>query len=238
MEANDTGAQHGVAKGSKRNVNSFPPLVISVGGGGGGGAGYNGSPGASTQVIDVITLLRHVTTDILTSELLFRATGIEMEGDHYEKTPERFFKMLKEMTTSEPFDFTRFPNKDTTEMVVIKDITFYTLCQHHVVPFFGKAHVGYIPDRHIAGLSKFARLVRNMAKGLWVQENLTTEIANAIEARLSPIGTAVVIEARHLCMEARGIKAEGAATTTSAMRGAYLERDNQARAEFFHLIRN
>lgn len=121
------------------------------------------------------------------------------------------------------------------EMVLVKDIDVYSHCEHHLAPFFGKAHIGYIPDKRIIGLSKLPRLVDVFARRLQVQERLTAQIAGAIEEALQPKGVAVVLECRHLCMESRGVRVRGSTTTTSSMKGVLLERP-EARAEFLRLI--
>lgn len=122
------------------------------------------------------------------------------------------------------------------EMVLVKSIPVYSHCEHHLAPFFGTAHVAYIPNGKIVGLSKISRLVDVFARRLQVQERLTNQVADAMQEHLAPKGVAVVIECRHLCMESRGIQRQGSSTTTSAMRGAF--RDNAAaRAEFMGLIR-
>jgi GTP cyclohydrolase I len=122
------------------------------------------------------------------------------------------------------------------EMVLVKDIELYSLCEHHVLPFFGKAHVAYLPRGRIVGLSKVARLVDMFARRLQVQERLTTQIAEAIDEVLSPYGVAVVIEAAHLCMMMRGIQKQNSQTLTSCMLGSFRE-DEKSRAEFLELIR-
>jgi GTP cyclohydrolase I len=122
------------------------------------------------------------------------------------------------------------------EMVLVKDIELYSLCEHHLLPFFGKAHVAYLPRGHILGLSKLARLVDMFARRLQVQERLTTQIAEAIDEALSPYGVAVVIEAAHLCMMMRGIQKQNSQTVTSCMRGSFRE-DEKSRGEFLELIR-
>ncbi len=119
-------------------------------------------------------------------------------------------------------------------MVIVKDIEVYSLCEHHLIPFIGKAHVGYIPNGYITGLSKIARVVEAYSRRLQVQERLTTQIKNAINEALHPLGVAVVIEARHLCMSMRGVQKQGAVTTTSDFIGAF-ERES-TREEFFQLI--
>ncbi|MBQ5996387.1 MAG: GTP cyclohydrolase I FolE, partial [Bacteroidales bacterium] len=121
------------------------------------------------------------------------------------------------------------------QMVVVKDIEMYSLCEHHLVPFFGKAHVAYIPNGYITGLSKIARVVDAFAHRLQVQERLTVQIRDCIQEALNPLGVAVVIEAQHLCMMMRGVQKQNSVTTTSAFTGIFL-KDNRTRAEFMQLI--
>jgi GTP cyclohydrolase IA len=158
--------------------------------------------------------------------------------DHRADTPKRFVHALKQLTTREEFKFTVFPNTESgSEMITLGPIPFYTLCAHHVVPFFGQAWIGYIPDKSIAGLSKFSRTVKYFAKGLWVQEELTTEIADFLEAKLDPLGVAVVLKAEHMCMAMRGVETAGVITTTSAMRGVFSDHSKTAKAEFMEGIK-
>ena len=124
---------------------------------------------------------------------------------------------------------------DYSEMVLVKDIQFYSLCEHHALPFFGKAHVAYIPDRRVIGLSKLPKLVGAFASRLQVQERMTQQIAQTLHDRLKPLGVGVVIEARHLCMEMRGARSLLSPTVTSAMLGAF-RRDPRTREEFLSLI--
>lgn len=158
--------------------------------------------------------------------------------DHRANTPIRLVRALTELTTREDFTFTTFanPNPEKSEMVVLGPIPFFTLCAHHVVPFYGNAYIGYVPEDKIAGLSKFARLVRWCAKGFWVQEALTMYIAEELYAKLEPKGTAVILRAEHMCMSMRGVAQPGVITTTSDMRGVYAMHDRLARQEFFNLI--
>jgi GTP cyclohydrolase I len=127
--------------------------------------------------------------------------------------------------------------ENVNELVVVNNIPVYTHCEHHLAPFFGVAHIGYIPNKRIVGLSKFKRLTDIFARRLQVQERLTNQIADAIQEYLEPKGVGVVIECRHLCMESRGIQTPGSTTTTSALRGALFE-DLRAREEFLQLIRS
>jgi GTP cyclohydrolase I len=120
-------------------------------------------------------------------------------------------------------------------MVLVKDIELYSLCEHHMIPFFGKAHVAYIPDGNITGLSKIARVVDAFARRLQVQERLTVQIRDCIQDALNPLGVAVVIEAKHLCMVMRGVQKQNSVTTTSAFTGIFLN-DNRTREEFIHMI--
>jgi GTP cyclohydrolase I len=126
-------------------------------------------------------------------------------------------------------------DEDYSEMVLVKDIELYSLCEHHMLPFFGKAHIAYIPNGKIVGLSKIPRIVDVFARRLQVQERLTIEIRDAIQETLDPAGVAVVIEAQHLCMQMRGVSKQNSATTTSAFSGSFLE-DNKTRKEFISLI--
>src|SRR5512133_293514 len=123
------------------------------------------------------------------------------------------------------------------QMVIVKDIDIYSMCEHHMLPFFGKAHVAYIPDGHITGLSKIARVVDAYASRLQVQERLTTQIRNCLQDHLKPLGVAVVIEAQHMCMQIRGVQKQNSVTTTSAFTGCFLSNLN-TREEFIHLIGN
>lgn len=170
--------------------------------------------------------------------LLEETTGADFEMPHLERTPERFVQLLTEMTIQEEdFNFTTFDNVEhIDEMVVIQDIPFYALCAHHIVPFFGEAHIAYIPSSSIAGLSKFARAVKFWSRGLWTQEELTITIADYLEDKLMPLGVAVVLKARHLCVEMRGVQTPGTYTTTSAMRGFFGKHDRTAKSEFFAMI--
>jgi GTP cyclohydrolase I len=156
-------------------------------------------------------------------------------NEHLRGTPMRFVSMLREMTTPDQFDFTTFEST-SDEMVIIKDIAFSSLCAHHIIPFVGVAHVGYVPKGKIAGLSKIARLVKNLSKALTVQEELTYRIAGQLHGFLDPAGVAVVMEAEHMCMTIRGVQSPGTKTITSRMTGVFADHDRQARNEFLQLI--
>jgi GTP cyclohydrolase I len=155
------------------------------------------------------------------------------------KTPERLAKAMQYMTHGYDLDANeilmgaRF-REDISEMIVVKDIELYSMCEHHMLPFFGKAHVAYIPNGWITGLSKIARVVDAFARRLQVQERLTTEILNALKETLQPLGVAVVIEASHLCMMMRGVQKQNSVTTTSAFWGEF--EKNETRSEFTKLI--
>jgi GTP cyclohydrolase IA len=162
--------------------------------------------------------------------------GFSLDKEHHRGTPARYVKMMKELCEPEEFTFTTFPT-DTNDMVVLGPLPFYTLCAHHVIPFHGSAFVGYVPNGHIAGLSKFARAVKYVAKGLWDQESLTSALADFLEKNLhEPKGVAVVMEAEHLCMAMRGVETPGVITTTSVMRGVFSDHARTAKAEFTQWI--
>jgi len=154
-------------------------------------------------------------------------------------TPVRVAKAIQFLTQGydhDPVEILRSAKfkEDYREMVIVKDIEIYSLCEHHMIPFIGKAHVAYIPNGYITGLSKIARVVEAYARRLQVQERLTTQIKNAINDTLHPLGVAVVIEARHLCMAMRGVQKQNSVTTTSDFIGAF--ENEKTRAEFIHLI--
>lgn len=169
--------------------------------------------------------------------VLEETTGLTNDS-HGANTPKRFVAMLRELTTPDEFEFTTFPNEDNVnEIVVVQDIPFVSLCNHHVIPFVGVAHVGYIPGDKLVGLSKFARVVRHFAKSLQVQERLTMEVAEYMMENLDPLGVAVVMEAEHMCMTIRGVQTPGTKTTTSAMLGVFGDHERTAKAEFMQIIR-
>ena len=166
---------------------------------------------------------------------LLVALGHDPDSEHLSDTPRRVARAYAELLTPRSFDLTTFPNDEGyDELVLARDIPFQSLCQHHLLPFHGVAHVGYIPAGRILGLSKLARVVELFARGLQVQERLTSQIAGWLEERLEPKGVGVVLEAEHLCMSLRGVKATGSRTVTSALRGLVRD-DPRTRTEFFGL---
>lgn len=168
--------------------------------------------------------------------------GENPDREGLRRTPERFEKALRFLTSGYRQDPEKLLNGAMfsvcyDEMVVLKDIELYSLCEHHLLPFFGKCHIAYIPDKKVVGLSKMARLVNMYARRLQIQERLTSQIANAIQEKLSPQGVGVIVEARHLCMVMRGVEKQNSTTTTSAMLGAFRE-NKQTRDEFLSLIKS
>ncbi|RYL92164.1 GTP cyclohydrolase I FolE [Sporolactobacillus sp. THM7-4] len=165
--------------------------------------------------------------------------GDNPDRDGLQDTPYRVLKAFLEYTEGYREDPSLYLEKtfdiDHQELVLVKDIEFYSMCEHHFAPFFGVAHVGYIPNLKVTGLSKVARMVEGYARRFQVQERLTTQISEAIEKVLEPKGTMVVIEARHMCMCGRGIKKSRASTTTSSVRGIFADKPD-ARAEFISLL--
>ena len=156
------------------------------------------------------------------------------------KTPERVAKALTFMTKGYSQDPCQIINsakfkEEYKQMVIVKDIDLYSMCEHHMLPFFGKAHVAYIPNGYITGLSKIARVVEAFSRRLQVQERLTTQIRNCLQDCLNPVGVAVVIEAQHMCMQIRGVQKQNSVTTTSAFTGIFMKELN-TREEFVHLI--
>ncbi len=165
--------------------------------------------------------------------------GEDPEREGLIKTPERVAKAMQYLTQGYSMDPKAILNsakfkEDVSEMVIVKDIELYSMCEHHMLPFFGKAHIAYIPNGWITGLSKLARVVDVYSRRLQVQERLTTQILEAIKESLNPVGVAVVIEAKHLCMMMRGVQKQNSVTTTSAFDGEFLK--NTTRSEFLKLI--
>ena len=166
---------------------------------------------------------------------LLEALGVIIEDEDTRETPRRVARMYQEMLSPTPFNLTTFENSEKyDELVIARSIPFTSLCQHHLLPFSGHAHVGYAPGERIVGLSKLARIVGYYARSLQVQERLTKQIADFIQRELRPKGVGVVLEAEHMCMTIRGVQATGSRTVTSSMLG--LLRDNPAtRHEFLSL---
>ncbi len=180
------------------------------------------------QAID-LTAAEQAVRDLLV------ALGRNPFSEHLAETPRRVAGAFAEMLTADPFDLTTFANDEGyDELVLARDIPFESLCQHHLLPFHGVAHVGYVPGGRILGLSKLARVVELFARDLQVQERLTTQVAGWLQEHLEPLGVGVVLEAEHLCMSLRGVRATGARTVTSAVHGL-LRDDARSRQEFFAL---
>jgi GTP cyclohydrolase I len=171
---------------------------------------------------------------------VLKLIGEDPDREGLIKTPERVAKALHFLTMGyshnpcEIINSAKF-KEDYKQMVLIKDIDIYSMCEHHMLPFFGKAHVAYIPDNYITGLSKIARVVEAFSRRLQVQERLTMQIRNCLQDCLQPLGVAVVIEAQHMCMQIRGVQKQNSVTTTSAFTGIFLDNLN-TREEFVHLI--
>lgn len=165
--------------------------------------------------------------------------GENPDREGLQKTPERMAKAMQYLTHGYGLDAhailesAKF-HEDVSEMIIVKDIELFSMCEHHMLPFFGKAHIAYIPNGYITGLSKIARVVDVYSRRLQVQERLTTQILNAIKESLNPIGVAVVIEAKHLCMMMRGVQKQNSVTTTSAFWGEF--EKSETRSEFTKLI--
>jgi GTP cyclohydrolase I len=168
--------------------------------------------------------------------------GEDPSREGLRKTPERFEKALKYLTSGYQQNMESLLNGATfsvhyDEMVVVKDIEFFSLCEHHLLPFFGKAHVAYLPNKRVLGLSKIARLVNMYGRRLQIQERMTSQIAEAIQEKISPEGVGVIIEARHLCMQMRGVEKQHGQAVTSAMLGSF-RHNKQTRDEFLSLVRS
>lgn len=174
-------------------------------------------------------------------EQLLKELGEDAYREGLERTPERVEKALRFLTAGYRMNVADVFNEalfveEYDEMVVVKDIDYFSLCEHHLIPFFGKAHIAYMPRRKIVGLSKIPRLVEMFSRRLQVQERLTTQIANTLDEVLQPRGVAVVMEAVHLCMIMRGVEKQNSKAVTSAMLGAFRDRP-ETRAEFMELIK-
>jgi GTP cyclohydrolase I len=173
---------------------------------------------------------------------ILRAIGEDPGREGLKKTPLRVARAWREITSGYSADLDKvfngaFFKADHGKMVIVKDISFYSLCEHHMLPFFGKAHVAYIPGKHIVGLSKIPRLVEMFARRLQVQERLTAQIAETLFKKLKPLGVGVVLEAQHLCVNMRGVKNETSSAVTSTMLGVF-HSDNRVREEFLNLVKH
>lgn len=193
--------------------------------------GYNKIETWNGDTIDEMASLYRRIIDLI---------GEDPQREGLLKTPERVAKAINFMTQGYGQNACKIINsakfkEEYKQMVLVKDIDFYSLCEHHMLPFFGKAHVAYIPNGYITGLSKIARVVEAFTRRLQVQERLTTQIRDCLQECLSPLGVAVVIEAQHMCMQIRGVQKQNSVTTTSAFTGIFLEQLN-TREEFIHLI--
>lgn len=183
------------------------------------------------------------TTDVLSNNYrtIIDNLGEDIHREGLQKTPERVAKAMQFLTHGyglDPLEILKSAlfNEDHKQMIVVKDIEVYSMCEHHMLPFFGKAHVAYIPNGKIVGLSKIPRIVDAFARRMQVQERLTDQIKDCIQEALNPLGVAVVIEAQHMCMQMRGIQKQNSVTTTSSFTGAF-EKD-KTRKEFISLICN
>lgn len=195
----------------------------------------------NVQLYTKIDSYSEQTTDFLKENYSDIITGLgeDIHREGIVKTPERAAKAMQFLTQGYQQDAAKILlgamfKEDYDNMVIVKDIELYSLCEHHILPFFGKAHIAYIPNGHIVGLSKLPRVVDVFARRLQVQERLTKEILDCINDTLKPKGVAVVIEASHMCMMMRGVQKQNSVTTTSGFRGAF--EKNETRSEFLRLI--
>ncbi len=185
----------------------------------------------------------HTADDGITEAVRVLLTGLgeDPAREGLVRTPDRVAKALRFLTSGYDRDVDVVINDalftvDYSEMVIVKDIDFYSLCEHHLLPFFGRCHVAYVPDGKVIGLSKLPRLVEVFSRRLQVQERLTSQIAETIAAKVSPLGVAVVVEATHLCMAMRGVEKQNSVALTSAMHGVF-RTDARTRMEFLNLLR-
>jgi GTP cyclohydrolase IA len=193
--------------------------------------GYNKLETWNGETIEELSTMYHRILELI---------GEDPEREGLRRTPVRVAKAINYLTSGyyqdpEAILKSAMFKEEYRQMVIVKDIDLYSMCEHHMLPFFGKAHVAYIPDGYITGLSKIARVVEAYSRRLQVQERLTTQIRNCIQETLNPLGVAVVIEAQHMCMQIRGVQKQNSVTTTSAFTGIFLKELN-TREEFVHLI--
>ena len=170
-------------------------------------------------------------------EQILKGLGEDPTREGLRETPKRYLKFMKEFLEPKEFKFTSFDAEGTDEMIVQTNIPFYSLCEHHIAPFFGVANVAYIPKGKIVGLSKLARTLETFARRLQNQERITMQVADFLEKELEPRGVAVILNAKHMCMEMRGVKKHDTFTTTSIMRGIFKE-DDKARNEIMQIHNN
>ena len=192
--------------------------------------------GSPTQVLDPA----HVDYEraLAAAKALLESFGADVENGPLAETPRRMVDAYLEQLTPQPFHATTFPNDGNyDELVVAREINFHSLCEHHLLPFIGVAHVAYLPGGQIVGLSKLARVVEYYARALQVQERLTIQVADWLERELQPRGVGVVIEAEHMCMTLRGVQKPGTKTVTSALRGLVRD-DPRTRQEFLALVKS
>jgi GTP cyclohydrolase I len=190
-------------------------------------------PGASMPRRTAHREIDHDAVQQAARELL-RALGADVEDEGLEETPRRIADAYSELLTPQPFHATTFANDGYDELIVARAIPFHSLCMHHLLPFQGVAHIGYLPGRSLIGLSKLGRVVELFARDLQIQERLTSQIADWLDEELEPKGVGVVLEAEHLCMSLRGVQKQGAKTVTSALRGLVRD-DARTRQEFLAL---
>lgn len=174
-------------------------------------------------------------SEALRDVLSFMGEDPDREG--LKETPARYWRFLKEQFTKEPINLTTFQNEGADEMITVGPIPFYSLCEHHILPFFGSGIISYIPGKTIVGLSKLPRVLLNFAKGVQNQERITQQTAEYLQEKLQPKGVAVQLTARHMCMEMRGVKTHCSGTTTTNLLGAFKD-DPSARAEFLQAAQN
>jgi GTP cyclohydrolase I len=195
---------------------------------------------SSEETTDVDDLSQRISTLEDATRTILRDVGEDPEREGLLRTPHRFARALEFLTEGYKKDIQKILNNAVfeekyNEMVIVKDIDLFSLCEHHLLPFYGKAHVAYIPNGRIVGLSKIPRIVEVFARRLQVQERLTQQIADTLFSVLQPQGVGVVVEARHMCMMMRGVEKQNSVATTSAMLGSF-RSDDKTRGEFLHLI--
>jgi GTP cyclohydrolase I len=199
-----------------------------------GGPGLALAPSSPSHA--AVREIDHAAVQRAARELL-RALGTDVDDESLSETPRRMADAYAELLTPQPFQATTFPNDDGyDELIVARAIPFHSLCMHHLLPFHGVAHIGYLPGERIIGLSKLGRVVEYFSRDLQIQERLTTQVAGWLQRELEPKGVGVVLEAEHLCMSLRGVQKLGAKTVTSALRGVVRD-DARTRQEFLALTK-